>query len=231
MKVLVQKDLLKADLDRIRLIEILLGIFFYLSQIQFCIESGNYFSLIWRTIVSIPLAYLYFRLRSRFFYSLWTFNFIFFTYIAIDLVRTFWMGYSYTFLLNIVSMVCLIYLTTTLFNPVFFPFISWWEYDFRNFKDLKIKVHRDDKVFDGRLCDLKDDLASLACFEDLDFEKPLKITVKEGDKIVEASATILSKRLYSIGRPLYYGIKLDSNSSILKKIKKSMKKNRVQNAR
>ncbi|GAB4405694.1 MAG: hypothetical protein OHK0056_03550 [Bacteriovoracaceae bacterium] len=230
MKFQVEKNLLKSNIERITLLEILLAIFFYLSQIQFAMESDSFSSLFYRLIFTAPFAYIYFRLRSMFYYSIWTFNVVLFLYIFIDLLKTSWLGFSYSFILNLITLSFLIALSFQLLNPIFFPLISWWEYDFRNFKDLKLKIKDGDKILDARLCDLKGDQASIACFDELELSKNYEMTVKLNGQIFKIDTTVLSKRLYSLGRPVYFGIRINSSEISLSQIKASMKKVRFSEA-
>lgn len=226
MKFLVEKSYLKQELDRIALLEILLGIFFYLSQIQYSLESESLSSLFFRLLFTAPFAYLYMRLRGMFYYSIWTFNAILLVYIVTDVFTTVWEGHHYSLILNLITLIILALLSVKMLNPVFFPLISWWEYDFRKIKDLKLKIKNGDETLDARVCDFKSDLASVACFNDLELAKNYEMTVKIDNNIHKLKGIVLSKRLYSLGRPSYYGVKIIESEIDLSVIKSKIKSKR-----
>jgi hypothetical protein len=96
-----------------------------------------------------------------------------------------------------------------LLSPIFYPRVNWWEYDFRYRDDIKADVKIDEQSYKGRLSDLRREAGCLSCFEVLDIGATVDIEA-EGNNY---KAEIMSRREYSLGRPLHYGIKFVSNSS------------------
>lgn len=110
-------------------------------------------------------------------------------------------------------------------SPIFFPRTLWWEYDVRYRSDLKIEleVHSSSQVesFVGRMTDIRRSAACVVLFQDLPLKKKIHIKTKHEDKIIELAAVVLSKREYSFGRGITYGVKFLLKTNEEKKLFKS----------
>ena len=100
-------------------------------------------------------------------------------------------------------------------SPIYYPRVSWWEYDFRYRDDLKIEVKEGDHQYVARLTDLRRYAGCVAVFEELKLGDEITIIAKVDDASVSLRGQVMSKRRDLIGRPLIYGVqfKFDSRSN------------------
>lgn len=110
-------------------------------------------------------------------------------------------------------------------SPIFFPRTLWWEYDVRYRSDLKIEVeiHNQAQVesFNGRMTDIRRSAACVVLFQDVPLKKKIHIKTKHDNKVIEIPAVVLSKREYSFGRGITYGVKFLLKTNDEKKLFKS----------
>jgi len=145
------------------------------------------------------------RLQKNLSYSFWSFLIIFLIYLLAKIVggailSTSSLAFTFSFIL-------LFSVAYSLWSPIFYPIVSWWEYDFRYRDDLKVKVKLNNKVFDGRLTDLRKEAGCIASFENLIIGEEVDIEPFEDLESVSFKAEIMSKRKYSLGRPYNYGVR------------------------
>lgn len=96
----------------------------------------------------------------------------------------------------------------TLHDPIYYPIVSWWEYDFRYRDDVRVKVSTSEqKELDGRLTDIRRQAGCLSLFESLRVGDELELTSIDGLSFRKFIVRIMSKRETSFGRPLNYGVK------------------------
>lgn len=106
----------------------------------------------------------------------------------------------------------------SLYSPVFFPIINWWEYDFRYRNDLKTKVYlANGEEMDARLVDLRRRAGGLSLFEDLEIGQRVDIEIESSSLDGRLQVEVLSKRQYSIGRPYTYGVRFVISDDIVKR--------------
>lgn len=100
-------------------------------------------------------------------------------------------------------------------SPIYYPQISWWEYDFRYRDDLKISVKSQDHEMNARLTDLRRQAGCVAMFEELKLGEEIIINAALDEDNVLLRGIVMSKRRDVIGRPLIYGVqfKFDSKSN------------------
>ena len=97
-------------------------------------------------------------------------------------------------------------------SPIYYPRVSWWEYDFRYRDDLRIKVKSNESEFDARLTDLRRYAGCVALFEEVKMGDEIMVTAKVEDISVNLRGQVMSKRRDLIGRPLIYGVKFKFDS-------------------
>lgn len=100
----------------------------------------------------------------------------------------------------------------TLHDPIYYPIVSWWEYDFRYRDDVKVSVgtlvkeeREKSNVMEGRITDIRRKAACLALFEELEIGEEVEVVTKEHEVPSTFKLKIMSKRETSIGRPFHYG--------------------------
>ncbi len=93
-------------------------------------------------------------------------------------------------------------------SPLYYPVVSWWEYDFRFRTDLKVEVESDEGKKEGRLVDVRRMALGLQSFENYRPGEIVKIHFQSNNVEVSLKCEIVSKRNYSIGRPNVFGMRL-----------------------
>ena len=100
-------------------------------------------------------------------------------------------------------------------SHLYYPQISWWEYDFRYRDDLKITVKLGENEMLARLTDLRRHAGCVAMFEEIKLGEEILFNAALDDENIVLRCIVMSKRRDVIGRPLIYGVqfKFDSKSS------------------
>lgn len=143
----------------------------------------------------------------------WLFSTVIGIYLSWSLFLTSVLGGSYIlFYMYVTANVALWLQLFIMSSPIFFPRTAWWEYDFRYRPDLKISVeiHQGSQVdsFTGRMTDIRRQAACVVLFQDLPLKKIIILRTEESGLPVELKAQIISKREYSFGRGITYGVKV-----------------------
>lgn len=115
---------------------------------------------------------------------------------------------SFSFLFYTVALVLLALESRELWTPIYYPIMSWWEYDFRYRNDLKVKAIIDTEKIEGRLTDLRKGAGCVSLFKELKVGEYVHVELEDGKSF---KVEIMSKRYYSLGRPLSYGVRFDLN--------------------
>lgn len=205
MKLALHKIKLRSEIDRLEVLH--WGIFFFLFLALFyeVVEFGNWFEFLIETTFFVGFFFFVRRLFKRLYYSFWFFTGLMFGFFLLKLFnQPFW---SFSFLCYFLASVLLIMEAYHLWTPIFYPIVSWWEYDFRYRDDLKVQLICGGDKFEGRLTDLRRNAGCVACFKDLKMGETIKIHPFQDFDKVAFEAEIMSKRKYSIGRPFNYGVK------------------------
>ncbi len=201
---------LKQDMDKVLVLHFGQLIFLLIGL---CIEiaispskMGSFIKVLFLVIVSR----LFYRTLKNLYYTFWTFSIFFLVFYLMSLLLLVNESGSFS-LMNcyLFAMVLLVIEMKLLYSPLFYPNLSWWEYDFRYRHDLKITLLLGDKEFNGRLTDLRRSAGCIQVFESLNIGDHVGIKVDLKDQpsnIVKGE--IISKRQYSLGRPWSYGIKM-----------------------
>jgi len=226
---------------------IFLKVLLYMTVLMF---NLTFRSLIVVFFYSILSSYLLHCLRKKY-YTFWTLlislfvfdNFIS-LYFFVEKVKTFGEVYGQGIYFALLILNSIIFFVTFLsyFNPLFYPNIGWWEYDFRYKKEAKVEIYpipiekkskkelKDDN-FDSRarLFDIRGNAFSLASFEDLELGKPyyLRTQIKSVENNDESYANVAivckSRRTQLVGRPYIYGVQLFPRTVEKKEERKTLK--------
>ncbi|MDC1173883.1 PilZ domain-containing protein [Bacteriovoracaceae bacterium] len=204
MKAILHKWKLQQDTDRIEVLH--MGhLFFVLLAMVIGVFSGKAISSIIQILVLIPFYYLFTKTKKSLFYSFWTFASLLLVYF---LFKIFTLSFFSTeWILFALALIVLIIEMYMLFSPIYYPRVSWWEYDFRYRNDLKIEVNFNESKFKGRLTDLRRQAGCVLLFEDLEVGNEIEINDNEAGLDFKFNLEIMSKRRYSLGRPIHYGVK------------------------
>lgn len=206
MKINLYSFKLKYQFDKIKSLHWYAFAFFILAIIgeYLSYENGLFYSL-FKIAGASGCFYLLTLTRKKLFYSFWTFAISFQIYFLTGVFNSLsnWTGIFYlgSFILMGMEMYILL-------SPIFYPRVNWWEYDFRYRDDIKTTIKLNEQTFKGRLADLRRNAGCLSAFEVFKIGETVELEANDETY----SAEIMSRREYSLGRPLHYGIRFLSNS-------------------
>ena len=150
----------------------------------------------------------FYRMVKNLFYSYWTFAIASGIYIISDIYSSLATYNDLSlFYFYCLSLLLLFFNCILLRTPLFYPVVSWWEYDFRYRNDIKATIKHDEKNEDARIVDLRGQAGGVAYFGDLEVGSTVLISPLYNDLKQDFSVEIVSKRKHSIGRPFVYGVR------------------------
>lgn len=225
-------------------IKFLLRTLFFLIHLAIMTEivDNPRFRLGLRLVLFLWLAKPYYKTIKHRYYTYWTFSFLIFFHLLYKAYEQYFIHpHPHIGFLYLSALLILILKMYILSSPIYYPQVSWWEYDFRYRDDLKISVKSDEQEFPARLTDLRRQAGCVAMFKELKLGQEIVISANLDKESVLLRGQIMSKRRDLIGRPLIYGVqfKFDSRSnkkryglleSLWKKQKYSKKKMKFANA-
>lgn len=169
-----------------------------------------------RLVFFLWLAKPYYKTIKHRYYTYWTFSGLLFVYLLFKIYEQFFiMDNEHIGILYLISTLILILKMYLLSSPIYYPQISWWEYDFRYRDDLKITVKSGESELLARLTDLRRHAGCVALFEEIKLGEEIIVNATVDDDNVLLRCVVMSKRRDVIGRPLIYGVqfKFDSKSN------------------
>lgn len=202
----VDQDALKIELGRIRYSFYGFAFFVTLGLLGevFTGQLGFRF-FFWVPVVLLSLKSFY-QVLFNFQYSFWSFAFGLFTYILLSML-----GSEGSFIINCysIALILLIFLCFMTSSPIFYPRITWWEYDFRFRGELKIEAHIGEKTVQGRLTDLRREAGCVVLFERLKLGQEFTINYQDGEDSESNLYPVkaISRRSSTLGRGYTYGVK------------------------
>lgn len=152
----------------------------------------------------------YFKTLLRFNYTFWTFSFLAAIYCIFSLIQ--YPGYSFIQQCYILALVLLSILCYGLYSPIFYPRVTWWEYDFRYKGDIKIEIEYLKHKFPGRLHDLRKGAGCVVSFEKFFPGTIFTFTVLSDDCEETYEVRVVSRRETHWGRGLTYGVQFVSEN-------------------
>lgn len=201
-------------------IKFLLKSFFFFIHLAIMTEivSEPKFRLVLRLMFFIYLSAPYYKTIKHRYYTYWTFSTILFFYLLFKVNEQFFvLQHNHIGFLYLLSLFILVLKMYLLSSPIYYPRVSWWEYDFRYRDDLKISVKVHEAEYDARLTDLRRYAGCVALFEEVKLGDDIMINAKVDDVSLNLRGTVMSKRKDLIGRPLIYGVQLKFDSRSNKK--------------
>lgn len=196
-------------------IKFLLKSFFFFIHLAIMTEivAGPKFRLVLRLIFFLYLSTPYYKTIKHRYYTYWSFSLMLFIYILFKINEQFFvLHHSHIGILYVISCLILIMKMYTLSSPIYYPRVSWWEYDFRYRDDLKITVKAHEQEYMARLTDLRRFAGCVALFEELKLGDEIVMNAKVDDISVSLRGQVMSKRKDLIGRPLIYGVQFKFDS-------------------
>ena len=111
---------------------------------------------------------------------------------------------SFSFVLYLLALLLLALESNELWTPIYYSIVSWWEYDFRYRDDDKVKVITDGEKLEARLTDLRKGAGCVVLFKEVKVGDFFHVELSE-ERVFKVE--VMSKRYYSLGRPLSYGVR------------------------
>lgn len=212
VKLDLNKLKLKQEIDRNEVLVWGALIFVVLGFFYECSKDHRWFSFIFSSGAMAGFFFFLNRLQRRLYYSFWTFFLLLNLYLVYKVFsQDLFSMESAAFAASLALLSIMAY---SLWSPIFYPIVSWWEYDFRYRDDLKIQVLFSEDRSEGRLTDLRKGAGCIASFKAFKVGDELEIEPFEDLDSVRFKVEIMSKRRYSLGRPYNYGVRfvLDEGS-------------------
>lgn len=199
-------------------IKFLMRAFFFIVHLAIMTEivATPKFRLFVRLIFFLWLAKPYYSTIKHRYYTYWSLSAMLFFYLLFKIYEQFFvLDNEHIGLLYLLSSLILVFKMYLLSSPIYYPVVSWWEYDFRYRDDLKISVKSNEQEFSARLTDLRRQAGCVAMFEELKLGEEIVINAALDEDNVLLRGIVMSKRRDVIGRPLIYGVqfKFDSKSN------------------
>jgi hypothetical protein len=219
---------LRQDIDRINVLQ---WAHFFLIVFSVVIEMSNGIigTLGLFKLVLLSLIYKYFfKTVKNLNYSYWTFATLTALYLIssmyfVSYYNEIW-GLMNIYFLTLILLGVQVYILS---SPIYYPRVSWWEYDFRYRDDQKVKVKSPEKEYECRLSDLRRSAGCLQSFEIFKNSEKLELIIGKDGEDKSFNIEIMSSRQYSLGRPRSYGIKFlfsnDNEKDIFMRICEDLK--------
>lgn len=218
--------------------------FFFIIHLAIMTEivDNARFRLGVRLVFFLWFAKPYFNTIKNRYYTYWTFSVLLFIHLFYKAYEQYFIHpHAHIGFLYLTAVLILLLKMYILSSPIYYPQVSWWEYDFRYRDDLKITVRADEMEAPARLTDLRRHAGCVAMFKELKLGQDIIVTANMDEGNVLLRGQVMSKRRDLIGRPLIYGVqfKFDSRSNkkrygqleaLWKKQKDSKKKMKFANA-
>lgn len=199
-------------------IKFLMRAFFFLIHLAIMTEivDNPKFRLGVRLVFFLWFAKPYYKTIKHRYYTYWTFSVILFFHLVYKIYEQYFIqNNDHIAVLYFMAVIFLVVKMYILSSPLYYPQISWWEYDFRYRDDLKIAVKSKEIEYSARLTDLRRHAGCVAMFEDLKLGEEIIVSAAVDEENVLLRCVVMSKRRDVIGRPLIYGVqfKFDSKSN------------------
>lgn len=199
---------LKRDIDRVHILHwahfvvLILFTFSEITNSQVNVVYG-----LFKMAVISAIYHLFYRTVKSLYYTFWAFTGVLGLYLITNIVEGMasnaTVGVVYLLVLGLIFLSIEAYILS---SPIYYPRVSWWEYDFRYRNELKTWVTSKTMSADGRLGDLRRGAGYLSSFRKYSRGEKLQLRVDTSEERT-FEVEIMSKRQYSLGRPVTYGIK------------------------
>ena len=203
---------IRQDIDRVHLLQ---WGHFTILLMAFIVEgiiNIELVSMIIKVCCALIFYKLFFKTLGDLYYSFWTFSVALSLYILWNLYSIISLQSNLQlFYLYLISFIILSVQMYILLSPIYYPRVSWWEYDFRYRDDLKVKLNIEEVSTEARLTDLRRGAGCLSSFTDINVGKLVTVLATNGVKEFSFLVEIMSRRQYSLGRPASHGVRFIFN--------------------
>lgn len=184
--------------------------------------------LVWLAIL-FPYLRWFYRTATGLFYSFWTFvalTLFFLLYKLITLSGVY--GLEVASYLYVLAGILLFIESYFLSSPIYFPRVSWWEYDFRFKDDLRVMATLEgNKEVHGRLTDLRRGAGCVVLFELLELGSKIDVSLNSGNETLSISGEVISHRDVLVGRGHTYGVRFEESPKVYEKFVSLWSKERI----
>ncbi len=154
----------------------------------------------------IWFAIPYLKTIKNRYYTYWTFSILLLMFLLYSFVADYQNGHEHIAFLYGMSCVILVLKMSFLYSPLYYPRVSWWEYDFRYKDDLKISIQCEGNEYKARLTDLRRQAGCVAAFEELKIGEEIVVNTEASNEKILLRAVVMTRRKDVIGRPIIYGV-------------------------
>jgi hypothetical protein len=216
---LLMRKLLEIEFnDEIKKVNLMVWIFSFLTLALFLftrIAEKSIFNIgffIELIFVFVVLRFYGRALRNRN-YALWGLTLVLCSYLVMNILQYTFMEYN-IFILYIAFLAALFlgingYIMS---SPLYFPRIQWWEYDFRYRGELKATAIINEEKTEIRVADVRRECISLLSFSQIKLGQTITVDIPFGEKVFEVTGKLKTAREDIPGRPIRYGLKLDTET-------------------
>ncbi len=177
-------------------------------------------------------------IKNRY-YTYWSLSIILSFYLAFKVSEQFYQfDRPHTAIIYFLALLCLILNMFLLSSPIYYPIVSWWEYDFRFRDDLKIQIKPEvlsaisqptpsqfEDAIQGRLTDLRRYAGCVSAFQEYKIGDQLLVKATDSSQeSVILKGVVMSKRREYFGRPWNYGMQFKFDSRISRNRYNQLKK-------
>jgi hypothetical protein len=202
VKLLINKLKLQKELDQQGLFLWGTFVLIVLARLYNNFTFSDFFSGLFGFILLSVYFIFFYRLLKNLYYSFWTILCVTIIWIVIQIFNQPLFTLSTFF--YCCSLVLLGIGASQLWTPIYYPIVSWWEYDFRYRHDVKASVLFEGESLPSRLTDLRKGAGCVALFKEIKIGNFFQLELGED---LTFKVEVMSKRYYSLGRPLSYGVR------------------------
>ena len=238
MSIIIDQSALKHTVERIDYLFYGFSFFVILGLLgELFLGSLGLSFFFWGPLMALSLK-SFRQVLVNFQYSFWSFTLGISLYFFFTIAET---NSSVVINCYSIAFILLVILCLIVSSPLFYPRITWWEYDFRFRGELKIHAHGKDLKTSGRLNDLRREAGCIILFEKLELGTEFFIDYQKSGEINSYPVKIMSRRSSTQGRGYTYGVKFlfsqhadlerfKSLSNLWKVTKKARRQAKFQNA-
>jgi hypothetical protein len=175
---------------------------------QWALGQKSFFGLVASFVVFVVFFILYFKTLKKLNYSYWTFSFFIGSYSILGMLSNIGDGgLIRLFYLNFLVFILCLYSAYLISSPLYYPRVSWWEWDFRYRGDLSAKVKTDTLNIPARLSDLRRGAGCIVTFKEIPIGSLLTIEDIEEFSQGSLQAEVVSFREDCAGRGITHGVR------------------------
>lgn len=157
----------------------------------------------------------YFRALKNLQTSFWNISFILTLFYIISFFRNILMlNHPYIATLYLISLALMGLGCYIIASPLYYPQVTWWEYDFRYRPELPITIEYEGEYHRARLTDLRRGAGCVMMFHPIPVGQTFMIISDSLSYTVKIKGAIRSKKEPIMGRAIMYGVKFKTEDLV-----------------